>query len=113
MSRAEETLLVIEDEPAIRTGLELNLRHEGYRVLLAEDGERGLELARAESPMLIVLDLMLPGCSGFDVLRTLRDEGREMQVVIISALGREETRCRGTDSAAGARDDDDLIFEPT
>ena len=58
------TVLIVEDDASIALGLRINLQGEGYRVLLAEDGERGLELARTESPDLIVLDVMLPKKNG-------------------------------------------------
>ncbi len=104
---ARATVLVIEDDTSIRVGLEMNLRYEGYRVLCAETGEHGLELARLEEPDLIVLDLMLPGCSGHDVLRSLRAEGRAMQVLILSALGREEDVVLGLKLGA-----DDYVSKP-
>lgn len=104
---ARATVLVVEDDTSIRVGLEMNLRYEGYRVLCAETGEAGLELARREEPDLIVLDLMLPGCSGHDVLRSLRREGRTMQVLILSALGREEDVVAGLKLGA-----DDYVSKP-
>ena len=102
-----EKILVVEDDVSIRAGLELNLRLEGYRVLAAADGERGLELARSERPELIVLDLMLPGCSGLDVLRALREEGQEMEVLILTALGEEPDKIAGLKLGA-----DDYITKP-
>jgi two-component system alkaline phosphatase synthesis response regulator PhoP len=107
MRQRDETILVIEDDPAIRTGLELNLRLEGYHYVLAESGEAGLKLARQERPDLIILDLMLPGCSGLDVLHALRDDGNDAQVLIVSALGEEENRVRGLKMGA-----DDYITKP-
>lgn len=107
MTTRHETILVIEDEPSIRQGLELNLRHEGYKVSCAASGEEGLELARKIEPDLIVLDLMLPGIGGHDVLRALRREGREMQVVILSALNREEDVIVGLQLGA-----DDYVAKP-
>ena len=103
----QATVLVVEDDASIRVGLELNLRYEGYRVLCAENGERGLELARSEAPDLLVLDLMLPGISGHDVLRVLRSEGRGMQIVILSALNREEDVITGLKLGA-----DDYVGKP-
>lgn len=107
MTTRHETILVVEDEPSISQGLELNLRHEGYQVSCAATGEEGLELARKIDPDLIVLDLMLPGIGGHDVLRALRREGREMQVVILSALGREEDVIVGLQLGA-----DDYVAKP-
>ncbi|MCU0723333.1 MAG: response regulator, partial [Planctomycetes bacterium] len=67
-----QTILVIEDDRAIALGLEKNLRFEGFRVLRAEDGQKGLELAIDGKPDLIILDVMLPKTSGLEVCRTLR-----------------------------------------
>jgi DNA-binding response OmpR family regulator len=105
--RSRETVLVVEDDPAIRAGLEMNLRAEGYRVLATADGGEGLSLARAEHPDLILLDLMLPRRPGLDVLKSLRGEGLEMQVLLVTALGEEEDIVRGL--ALGA---DDYIVKP-
>ena len=77
-------ILVIEDDESIALGLQVNLEAEGYSAVLATDGERGLELAR-DGFDLIVLDLMIPGVNGFEVLRTLRGEGRKTPVLVLSA----------------------------
>jgi two-component system alkaline phosphatase synthesis response regulator PhoP len=68
-------ILIVEDERAIARGLEYGLTQEGFTVLSAENGQRALDLARAQDPKLILLDLRLPDISGFDVLRQLRAEG--------------------------------------
>lgn len=65
-----KTVLIVEDEKAIVEILKFNLQREGYSVLEALDGEAGLELAQAEDPDLILLDVMLPRMNGFDVCRT-------------------------------------------
>ncbi len=78
-------VLVIEDDPSIGLGLRINLEAEGYTVLSAEDGERGLELARGEAPDLILLDVMLPQLNGFEVLQKLRSEGYRMPIIVLSA----------------------------
>ena len=64
-------ILVVEDERAILEGLRDNLEFEGYRVLTASDGETGLKIATEQHPDVIVLDLMLPRLSGYDVCRRL------------------------------------------
>ncbi len=102
-----ETILVVEDDAAIRTGLELNLRLEGYRVLSAAESARGLALAREESPDLILLDLMLPDGSGLELLRRLRREQREMQVLILTARALESDKVEGLSLGA-----DDYITKP-
>lgn len=108
MTAAErETILIIEDDDAIREGLLLNLRVEGYQVLSAADARRGLELARESGPDLILLDLMLPDGSGLDLLKKLRSEDREMHVLILTARGMEEDKVRGLNLGA-----DDYITKP-
>lgn len=85
MTRERATLLVVEDDRTLARGLVMNLEFEGFRVILAEDGEEGLRLALTEAPDLVVLDLMLPGLDGFDVLATLRERARETLVLVLSA----------------------------
>lgn len=108
MTAAErETILIIEDDDAIREGLLLNLRVEGYQVLSAADARRGLELARESGPDLILLDLMLPDGSGLDLLSTLRREEHEMQVLILTARGLDSDKVQGLKLGA-----DDYITKP-
>ncbi len=83
----EPRILIIEDDPRLTQMIGLQLKQAGYRVLSAENGFKGLQVARAESPDLILLDLMLPGIDGFEVLEQLRGdpENRDLPVVVISA----------------------------
>jgi len=101
------TLLLIEDNDALAQGLRGNLEFEGYRVLVAPDGGAGLELARAEHPELIVLDLMLPDQDGYRVLRDLRASGDDTPVLILTALGEEADKVRGFRFGA-----DDYVTKP-
>jgi CheY-like chemotaxis protein len=80
-------VLIVEDEKPIRELLDDFLSYEGYDTLLAENGERGVELARAEQPDLILMDLMLPRLDGFEAIRTLkaRPETCNIPVVVMSA----------------------------
>jgi DNA-binding response OmpR family regulator len=78
---AKRTVLVVEDDASIMLGLRINLEAEGYIVLPAEDGEKGLELARSGRPDLVILDVMLPRMNGFQVLQTLRREGMAMPII--------------------------------
>jgi DNA-binding response OmpR family regulator len=84
---AAKTVLICEDDSNLRTLVRLALGEEGYRFFEAPDGPSGLELARRTQPDLIVLDLMLPGRSGLDVLRDLREtrEFADTPVIVISA----------------------------
>jgi len=101
------TILVIEDDPSITMGLELNLRAEGYNVILAHDGEEGLAKARKEDIDLLILDVMLPRLNGFEVLRVLRGEGREIPVLMLSARGAEMDKVMGLELGA-----EDYVTKP-
>jgi DNA-binding response OmpR family regulator len=102
------TVLVIEDDPVLRSVLDYNLTREGFRVLTAADGEAGLRQAReaADALDVIVLDVMLPGISGFQVLRLLRSE-TDIPVLILSARGEEQDRIDGLELGA-----DDYVAKP-
>ncbi|HVJ92041.1 MAG TPA: response regulator transcription factor [Labilithrix sp.] len=100
-------VLVVEDDPSIAIGLRINLESEGYEVHLAEDGERGLELARAIDPDLIVLDVMLPKRNGLEVLHDLRAEGRTMPIIILSAKSAEMDKVAGLELGA-----EDYVAKP-
>ena len=100
-------ILVIEDEPDMRFGLEHNLLFDGYDVVSAEDGKRGLELAAKESPDLILLDIMLPGTSGMDVLKDLRKAKNRVPVILVTAKGQEMDKIIGLETGA-----DDYITKP-
>src|SRR3954470_7323866 len=78
------TILVVDDEKTLRGTLEYNLRREGYRVLTAADGNEAIRLAYGDLPDLIILDIMLPGMSGFDVCRAVRKQ-LTMPILMLSA----------------------------
>ena len=90
-------VLVIDDESDVLLLCRVNLEHEGHEVLVAPDGEQGIELARTQRPDVIVLDLMMPHRDGYDVLGELTgDVGtREIPVLILTARTRREDRVRG------------------
>jgi DNA-binding response OmpR family regulator len=100
-------VLVIEDEAAILRGLADNLRLESYDVLTAADGETGYELLRSQKPDLVILDLMLPRMSGYDVCRKARANGMEMPILMLTARGQEMDRVAGLDLGA-----DDYVTKP-
>jgi DNA-binding response OmpR family regulator len=104
---AQRTVLVVEDDPSIAMGLELNLGAEGYAVTTALDGEQGLNLARSGGIDLIILDVMLPRINGFEVLRLLRLEGRRVPVIMLSARGAEIDKVMGLELGA-----EDYITKP-
>ena len=102
-----DTILVIEDDPSIRKGLELNLGLEGFAVLAAADGAAGRELARSRAPALGVLDLSLPKLDGRSGLRAIRKTDSETPVLILSARGQEQSKVEGLSLGA-----DDYITKP-
>ncbi len=100
-------ILVVEDDAAILRGLADNLKFESYDVLTATDGETGYQLSREKKPDLIVLDLMLPRMSGYEVCRKLRAEGATMPILMLTARGEEADRVLGLDLGA-----DDYVTKP-
>ena len=100
-------ILVVEDDRTLRQALNFNLKGEGYEVLTAADGESALETARTQRLDLILLDVMLPGMSGIELLRVLRREGRDTPVVILSAKSEEIDRVVGLKVGA-----DDYVPKP-
>ncbi len=100
-------VLVIEDNADLAFGLRTNLEIEGYTVVIAEDGERGLRLARETSPDLIVLDLMLPKVDGYRVLRELRKDASPIPVLILTARDEEADKVLGLRLGA-----DDYVTKP-
>jgi two-component system, OmpR family, response regulator len=100
-------LLVVEDDPVIGRSLRRGLQEAGDNCVWARDGERGLDLARSQKFDAIVLDIMLPQRDGLEVLRTLRKEGIQTPVVLLSALGSVEERVAGLRVGA-----DDYLVKP-
>lgn len=91
----EARLLVVEDEPNIRELLSTSLRFAGFEVHTAADGASALKLAESERPDLLVLDVMLPDMDGFAVTRRLRDQGRQMPVVFLTARDATDDKVMG------------------
>lgn len=104
----KKKILIVEDEADIRELLRYHLEREGFDVLEAGDGTTGLALARAEQPALMLLDVMLPGMDGFDVLRGLAtEEGPAVPVLLLTARGEEMDRVVGLTLGA-----DDYVVKP-
>lgn len=101
------SILVVEDNENLAFGLRRTLEVDGFDVAVAADGETALELLRTNPPDLVVLDLMLPGIDGFDVLSTLRSEGYETPVLVLSARGEEMDKLLGFRLGA-----DDYVTKP-
>ncbi len=104
---ANERVLLIEDDPSIVAGLEMNLALDGYEVLSARDGESGLRRARESDPDVILLDVMLPKRNGLEVLRRIREHNPDVPVLILSARGEETDKVVGLELGA-----DDYISKP-
>ena len=100
-------VLVVEDEPRLARALQRGLVAEGYAVDLAADGLTGLEAARHEGYDAVVLDIMLPGLSGYRIVRTLRAENNWVPVLMLSAKDGEYDQADGLDSGA-----DDYLTKP-
>jgi DNA-binding response OmpR family regulator len=100
-------ILIVEDNPDLAYGLRTGLEIEGYEVQVAEDGEKGLDRARSWNPDLVMLDLMLPGMDGYRVLKTLREGGSDVPVLILTARGEEADKVLGFRLGA-----DDYVTKP-
>ena len=87
-------ILLVEDNAELAAGIRYNLELDGYEVRWAEDGVAGVQAARELAPALVILDLMLPGMDGFQVLRTLREEGMNAPVLVLTARGEEADKVR-------------------
>ncbi len=92
---ARERLLLVDDEENLRTMLEAALAHHGYEVLAVANGRDAIEVAKRESPALIVLDVMMPDLDGFEVCRRLRSEYVKTPVIFLTARDAVEDRVRG------------------
>ena len=100
-------LLLVEDDPDLAHLTRMHLEEEGYEVQVESDGQRALDLARAQPFDLIVLDLMLPGLSGLEVCRALRSEPRYVPIIMVTAKGAELDRILGLELGA-----DDYLTKP-
>lgn len=103
----EPTILVVEDDPAVRRGIVDVLDYAGYQVIEAPDGAEGMEKALHANYRLMLLDLVLPTHSGFDILEKLRRKRPGQAVIILSARGEENDRVRGLSMGA-----DDYVVKP-
>src|SRR3954464_14171825 len=99
-------ILIVEDEAGLRQGLEINLRDENYETVTPGDGEGAIRLFHSDSPDLVLLDLMLPKKSGFEVLDHIRKISKT-PVILLTARGQETDKVRGLRSGA-----DDYVTKP-
>lgn len=100
-------ILVVEDEAKLAQFIELELKYEGYEVMVANDGLSGLSTARESQPDLIILDWMLPGISGVEICQRLRSTGDKVPVILLTAKDEVSDRVKGLDSGA-----DDYMVKP-
>ena len=104
---ATVTVLVVDDEQAVRESLRRSLRFNGYEVLTANDGLEAVETVRAENPELLILDIMMPNMDGLEVCRTLRSEGWDRPILVLTARDGVSDRVSGLDAGA-----DDYLPKP-
>ena len=103
----QEHVLVVEDDPTLRMSLRATLRSAGFEVSVATTGTEGLEEALAGGHDLLLLDVMLPGLNGFEVLARIRDRNAELHILMVTAKGEEEDKVRGLGLGA-----DDYVVKP-
>ncbi|MGA1355952.1 MAG: two-component system response regulator RppA [Prochlorothrix sp.] len=104
---AASTILLVDDEPELTAPLCRVLQREGYSVDVAQDGETGYRLAQEKSYKLLILDWMLPHCSGVELCQRLRDQGRSTPVLFLTAKDTLDDRVQGLDAGA-----DDYLVKP-
>jgi len=104
---AGEKVLIIEDDPAMLRGLKDNFAFDGYQVLTAADGDKGLGMALNARPALIILDIMLPSVNGYEICRLIRKEGLDMPIIMLTAKGQESDIVLGLNLGA-----DDYVTKP-
>jgi len=111
-ARPQRTILLVEDFDDTRLMMKLWLMKKGYRVIEAENGEAAVEIAQREHPDLIIMDMMMPGLSGLDATRQIRDYQSLQQtpIVAVSAYGADEYRAKAL--AAGCNEYVSTPFEP-
>lgn len=109
MTVPKETILIVDDEVDLLELIEYNLKKAGYNVLKAENGQEGLRLARKHHPDLILLDIMMPRMTGFEVVAHLREDAelKHVPVLFLTARSDEETEVHGLDVGA-----DDFLSKP-
>lgn len=104
---ADETVLIVEDDPTMLRGLKDNFEFEGYRVLTATDGQAGMQRILESPPDLVILDIMLPKVNGYEVCQRVRREGIEVPIIMLTAKGQETDVVLGLSLGA-----DDYVTKP-
>lgn len=106
-AKSVNDILVVDDEASVVEVVSLYLRREGYSVRSAGDGQLALEEIKAQTPSLIVLDLMLPRVDGMEILRQVRERSEDVPVIMLTARGQETDRIYGLELGA-----DDYVVKP-
>ena len=107
MSDSPKKILIVEDEPSLIFTLEDTLKNEGYETFVSKDGTSALEIVKNEKPDLMVLDLMLPGTSGYEICKKVRDLGYTFPIIMLTAKDQEADKVKGLNLGA-----DDYITKP-
>ncbi|HEY1554600.1 MAG TPA: response regulator [Kofleriaceae bacterium] len=107
------SILVVDDDPEIVTMLSSRLQKRGYKISTAEDGHRALELAKRERPDLVLLDVMMPGKSGWEVARALKQDPvtQDVKIIMVSAIGEKTNEITAPIYGADAHIDKPFEFE--
>jgi DNA-binding response OmpR family regulator len=100
-------ILIVEDDPIIRQTVDYAMRRAGFTTRMSGDGFEALQMARAQAPDLILLDLMLPGLDGFEFASQIRKTDPDVAIVMVTALGEERDTVRGLEAGA-----DDYVTKP-
>lgn len=107
MSDKSKKIVIVEDEPSLIFTLQDTLENEGYNVFVANEGEQAVEIVKKENPDLMLLDLMLPGMSGYDVCKKVRDMNYTFPIIILTARDQEIDKVTGLNIGA-----DDYMTKP-
>lgn len=107
MSTKSKKILIVEDEPSLVFTLQDTLENEGYQVFVSEEGDKALEIVKRENPDLMVLDLMLPGMSGYDVCKKVREMNYTFPIIMLTARDQEIDKVTGLNIGA-----DDYMTKP-
>ena len=102
-----EKILIIEDEDSIRGFLKINLNRNGFEVLETDNGEEGLNILELQNPVLVILDVMLPGMNGFEVCKKIREKKDKMGIIMLTAKGQDMDKIMGLEYGA-----DDYMVKP-
>ena len=102
-----EKILIIEDEDSIRGFLKINLNRNGFEVLETDNGEEGLNILELQNPVLVILDVMLPGMNGFEVCKKIREKKDKIGIIMLTAKGQDMDKIMGLEYGA-----DDYMVKP-